>query len=210
MQCTLWIRFPIYENETKKECLKFDSMKRFHENIRISPAKNRFSTQLFTLHTPFLQVSEFPSISVHWVRCNFKCLQWRMSGKCTVCWVKLLKSPVLLLFAAAARLCKMSRGKKVNAEKPTSTEIRFDLVDQFERWYALGNIIFPLVRPIHKHTYYTYKRKGNDVKSFFFTEFGQFSVVSPETEPFWTEKIIERKLNKIDIFCVEKRTDAWI
>lgn len=189
MQCTLWIRFPIYENETKKECLKFDSMKRFHENIRISPAKNRFSTQLFTLHTPFLQVSEFPSISVHRVRCNFKCLQWRMSGKCAVRWVKLLKSPVLLLFAAAARLCKMKQREKSECGK---ADFNWDS-------FRSSGPVWALIRfrqhhfsvsssNSQTHIFYTYKRKGNDVKSFFFTEFGQFSVVSPETEPFWTEK----------------------
>lgn len=146
-----------------------------------------FSSFVFTLRA----ICDFPcdAISnVYQFSCGVCCC-W-MSGKCL--YFVLSESEVAKIQFCCCTTAAFKRNKKMYAEKPTLTEIRFDPVDQFERWYALGNITFLLVRPIHTHTHtfkYTDWKKGNDVKKNY--KFGQFWIASIETEPFWTDKKTE-------------------
>lgn len=97
------------------------------------------------------------------------------------------------------------------AEKPTSTEIRFDPVDQFERWYALGNIIFPLVRPIHTHTLHTYTQTHLQNKRKWFKFFYRFRTFlnSEHRNRAILNKHQKKNGNWIKLTCRKKGTSEF-
>lgn len=127
-----------------------------------------FTRHFYTHSNEFLQPPEFPFRTRcantmftnfrPYIRCRLG--EWKISCTLRIVEYKLLKSSCC--FTAAA-FNTHTRTQRKNAEKPTSTEIRFDPVDQFKRWYALGNIIFPLVRPIHTNTHTPKKKKWCEI-----------------------------------------------